>query len=196
MIAVAAAPSLPSSSTLDIIDIFDTVMVEDIEHSLLWIEPEHGLVQHFIHPETLVSDASVVSWQRHSNIYQDYNDENNKWRQWSHLAEAFLVSSSQAATPPCAEPFTPNMTSNFSLVFQKVLKSLTTTQRNAWYHFSNVNDQKQSSPSSRSDPLGKPALPTSNLGRSSLTLSRTRLKPSPTKTSKVERFFFSKSVVW
>ena len=35
MIAVAAAPSLPSSSTLDTIDIFDTVMVEDIEHSLL-----------------------------------------------------------------------------------------------------------------------------------------------------------------
>ena len=79
MIAVAAAPSLPSSSTLDTIDIFDTVMVEDIEHSLLWIEPEHGLVQHFIHPETLVSDASVVSWQRHYDIYQDYNDENDKW---------------------------------------------------------------------------------------------------------------------
>ena len=79
MIAVAAAPSLPSSSTLDIIDIFDTVMVEDIEHSLLWIEPEHGLVQHFIHPETLVSDASVVSWQRYYDIYQDYNDENDKW---------------------------------------------------------------------------------------------------------------------
>ena len=38
MIAVAAAPSLPSSSTLDIIDILnadDTAMVEDIEHSLL-----------------------------------------------------------------------------------------------------------------------------------------------------------------
>ena len=82
MIAVAAAPSLPSSSTLDIIDILnadDTVMVEDIEHSLLWIEPEHRLVQHFIHPETLVSDASVVSWQRHYDIYQDYNDENDKW---------------------------------------------------------------------------------------------------------------------
>ena len=82
MIAVAAAPSLPSSSTLDIIDILnadDTAMVEDIEHSLLWIEPEHGLVQHFIHPETLVSDASVVSWQRYYDIYQDYNDENDKW---------------------------------------------------------------------------------------------------------------------
>ena len=82
MIAVAAAPSLPSSSTLDSIDILnadDTVMVEDIEHSLLWIEPEHGLVQHFIHPETLVSDASVVSWQRYYDIYQDYNDENDRW---------------------------------------------------------------------------------------------------------------------